>query len=185
MYKSQPREEKMHVLAIGQPFDPSITQWSEGCHYNYDGSGHWLHYLYHEPSTVEVTSIQSGEAQFGLYVHGPLIFLLHQFGNMPWNDAAYSWWRVSEEPRQLPEVDGGYHALLKVVMVDTATGLVAALRALTFSAEFTEELHRAIRHQAEQSWNLGDYDSAVREIYSKFSTNDLVDRAQAFCKGGD
>jgi hypothetical protein len=181
------RKEKtaMEILAIGQPYDPSIANWPEGCHYNYDASGHWLHYMYSNPTPLEISSIESGEAQFGLYIYEPVIFLLHRFGEMAWHDAAYSWWLVSEEFRHVPTVGDGLHALLKVVLIDSETGLIKALRALTFSPEFTEYLHQAVRRQLEKPWNAAKYERAMRHVYGNYSTMDLVDRVEAFCKGGD
>lgn len=175
----------MQILAIGQPYDPSIKAWPEGTHYNYDVSGHCLHYLYHAPNELERSSIQKGEASFGLYVHGPVIFLLHRFGEMLWHDAPYNWWRVSEEHRRIPEVLDGLHALLKVVLVDTATGLVAALRALTFSADFTRRLHEAILQQSKQPCSRSQYDETIREVYSRFAIEELVRRSKIFCKRGE
>jgi hypothetical protein len=148
----------MSTLSVGQPYDPSVASWPEGCHYNYDASGHWLHYLFNNPSQVEIVSIQKGPGQFGLYVQDPVIFLLHQFGDMPWNDAPYSWWLVSEQHRKLPEIGPGEHALLKVVLIDTATGIVSDLRALTFSSEFTRKLHEEILRQSETpSSSIAEY----------------------------
>jgi hypothetical protein len=174
----------MEVLAIGEPYDPSITNWPEGCHYNYDSS-HWLHYLFTKPTSSEIASIQKGEAQFGLYIHGPVVFLLHQFGEMAWHDAPYSWWMVSDECRQVPTVGDGLHALLKVVLVDTESGLVRALRALTFSAGFTEYLHLAIRRQSQEPCSRELYEQVIRRVYNKYSTADLVKRGEIFCKGGE
>lgn len=175
----------MHILAVGEPCAPSVLSWPEGCHYNFDVSGHWLHYLFNKPSERERFSIQSGEAQFGLYVHGPVLFLLHQFGDMAWNDAPYCWWRVAEEVRAVPEVSNSFHALLTVVMVDTSNGVVVALRALAFSAEFTRRLHEAICYQAEHQWKAIHQERLVNQVYSKFTTNDLVWRSNIFCKGGE
>jgi hypothetical protein len=175
----------MNILSIGQSCDPSVSSWPEGCHYNYDISGHLLHYLYRNPSTIEVSSVQRGKARFGLYIHGPVIFLLHQFGEMLWNDAPYSWWLVSDDSRKLPDNSDNLHALLKVVLVDSNTGLVSALRALTFSPAFTNRLHQAIRAQSEKPWSQSEHDSAIREVYSRFSTEDLVRRAEIICNGGD
>ena len=175
----------MQILAGGQQYCPETGPWPEGCHYNYDSSGHWLHYLYNNPSQIEVDSIQSGPAQFGLYIQDPVIFLLHQFGAMPWNDAPYSWWMVSSEHRRLPEITEGEHAFLRIALIDTATRLVAALRALTFSTEFTKRLHLEILRQSQSPWNLSKHDQVIKSIYSNFSTNDLVKQAQIFCKGGE
>src|SRR5208283_3662621 len=92
-YESTSRKgETMQILAINEPFDQTINRWPEGTMFNVDASGHWLIYFYSSPSQVEIQSIQEGEARFGLFIADPVIFLLHQFGEMPWNDAPYSVW---------------------------------------------------------------------------------------------
>jgi hypothetical protein len=179
------KTKDLGIIAIGEPFDLDVQTFPEGCHFNYDSSGYWLHYLYQNPTKVEIDSIQKGEADFGLYVRGPILFLLHRFGQMNWNDAAYSWWLVSEEFRKIPEEGEGFHALLKVVLVDTNTGIVKALRALTFSAEFTDYLHATIRKQIKEPWSKDRHEQAVRHIYSRYSTIDLVERGEVFCRGGE
>jgi len=175
----------MHVLAINEPFNLGITCWPEGTMFNVDASGHWLIYLYSSPSPVEVQSIQQGDAQFGLFMADSVIFLLHQFGQMPWNDSSYSIWLVAEEERRLPEISDHLHVLLRVVMVDTSTGLVAALRALTFSAQFTKALHQAIHIQASLPWDKTRHEQTIQDLYSRFATDDLVRQARIFCKGGE
>ena len=175
----------MQILAVGQEYDPLIREWPEGCHYNFDSGGHWLHYFYRNPLEIEIASIQRGPVQFGLYIHKPVIFLLHQFGYMPWNDAPYSVRLVSQEYRRVPELADGEHAFLRVVLIDTATGIVAALRALTFSSEFTRKLHGEIRRQSEGPWSPGRHDEIIQSVYSRFTANDLVQRAQILCKGGE
>jgi hypothetical protein len=179
------KQTDLSIIAIGEPFDPDVETFPEGCHFNYDSSGHWLHYLYQSPTKVEIDSVQKGEAQFGLFTRGPLILLLHQFGDMAWNDAAYSWWLVSPEFRRIPEETDGLHALLKTIMVDTQSGLVVAIRALTFSAEFTICLHDAIRGQTREPWSKDRHEKAVRYVYSRYTTLDLVERGEIFCKGGE
>jgi len=175
----------MHVIAVGKAYDPDVQEWPEGCHYNFDQSGHWLTYFYRNPTQAEIRSIQSGPAQFGIFVHDPVIFLLHQFGDMPWNDAPYSWRLVSAERRTLPETGQGLHGFLKVALVDTSTGLVAALRALTFSVEFTDRLHGEIQRQAVSPWDPQTHDRVINRIYERFTTEHLVRYAEILCKGGE
>jgi hypothetical protein len=175
----------MHVLAINEPFGLGITNWPEGTMFNVDAPGHWLIYFYSSPSRVEIQSIQQGDAQFGLFMADSVIFLLHQFGEMPWNDSSYSIWLVAEEERRLPEFSDHLHALLRVVMADTATGLVAALRALTFSAEFTKALHQAIHIQASLPWDKARHEQIIKDTYSKFTTDGMVRQSRIFCRGGE
>ena len=175
----------MHVIAVGEQYTPSVVEWPDGTHYQYDVRGHWLHYLVQRPSAIETESIQTGSAQFALYIHDSVIFLLHQFGEMLWNDAPYSWWLVSDDERHLPDDGHGLHALLKVVLVDTSTGRVAALRALTFSAGFTRSLHKAIKTQSEAPWSLSRHEMIIRSVYARYSTEDLLCRSQIRCTGGE
>jgi hypothetical protein len=175
----------MFSLVIGQPYDLTTTEWPEGCHYNFDDSGHWLHYMFHNPSKVEIESIQGGAAQFALYVEDPCIFLLHQFGGMLWNDTPYSWWLVSEEHRTLPDTNPTLHALLKVVLIDSSNGIVKGLRALTFSAEFTLRLQQEIRRQAVMPWSRVKHEEVIQSIYQTYSSAEMAERAVIRCKGGD
>ncbi|MFH0959782.1 MAG: hypothetical protein V1897_13880 [Pseudomonadota bacterium] len=175
----------MHVLAVGQPYSNEASEWPEGCHYNFDSYGHWLHYFYEKPTLTEIASIQRGPARFGLFVQDPVTFLLHQFGQIHWHDASYSFWLVSREHRRIPELTEGEHAFLRVVLVDTTKGIVAALRALTFSAEFTRRRHEEILRQSESPWNPSQRDTLIESVYSRFTTQDLVERSIIFCNGGD
>jgi len=174
----------LNIIAIGERFDPYVETFPEGCHYNYDISGHWIYYLYQNPTEEEISSIQSGEIDFGLYVRGPILFLLHKFGDMNWNDSSYSWWLVSDEFRAIPDRTEG-HASIKTILIDSETGLVKAMRACTLSQEFTVYLHDTIRMQTQQSWNRELHEEAVHYIYSRYSTQNLVDMAEIFCKGGE
>mgnify|MGYP000865818535 CR=1 FL=1 len=175
----------MRVIAVGQPYDPSIKEWPEGCHYNFDSAGHWLHYLFRNPSKVEKTSIQKGSVRFGIYIQGPVIFLLHKFGDMAWNDAPYSFWLVPEEYRKIPDINDQDHAFLRTVLIDTTTVIVEALRALTFSAQFTRRLHEEIVLQSLKPWDPASYDAVIQSTYSNFSASELVKHSVIFCNGGD
>ena len=175
----------MRVIAVGEPYDLSIKEWPEGSHYNFDSAGHWLHYFFRNPSSIETSSVQKGPARFGLYIQGPVIFLLHKFGDMPWNDSPYSFWLVPEEYRKLPDINSRDHAFLRTVLIDTATGLVGALRALTFSVEFTRRLHEEIVLQSMKPWYPVSYDQIISSTYSNFSAYDLVKRSTIFCNGGE
>lgn len=176
----------MDAVAVGQLYDPEVISWPEGCIYNYDVGGHWLHYVYRNPTATEIVSIMKGPAQFALFIQDPVIFLLHQFGQMPWSDAPYSWGLVPEESKRLPELDPNLHALLKVVMVNSETGIVVALRALTFSSQFTYRLHQAIRAQARlDCWNPELHNGAIKYVYETLTPEEMVQRAGTYCKGGD
>ena len=175
----------MNILAIGQPFDETVQHWPEGCMFNYSAAGAWLIYFYRAPSLIEISSIQEGPAEFGLFMAGPVLFVLHRFHPMPWNDSPYTFWLVHEDERTVPEITEHLHALLRVILVDTSTGLIAALRACTFSATFTKTLHQAIHFQASLAWDPSLHDQVIREVYADLTTDDMVRQCKLFCKGGE
>lgn len=175
----------MFRLAIGEPYDPSVTEWPEGSIYNYDSSGHWILIMYRELTEEEIKGVQEGPIHFGLFVHAPVLFLLHQCGRMGWHDCPYSWWRVPPEDRSLPDVTPGYHALVKIVLIDSSTGLVRALRACTFSSEFTLRLHTAITGQSHIRWSDEEHQAIIQSVYRAYSPGKLAQHAGIRCQGGD
>ena len=175
----------MFRLAIGEPYDTSVTEWPEGSVYSYDSSGHWILIMYRQPTELERRSVQEGPVNFALYEQFPVFFLCHQFGRMGWHDCPYSWWRVPPEGRSLPDMTPGYHALVKTVLIDSSTGLVAALRACTFSSEFTQRLHLSIRAQSQTYWTDQEHEEIIKSVYRMYSPEELALRAGIRCKGGD
>jgi hypothetical protein len=74
----------------------------------------------------------------------------HDGPAMPWSDSAFSWWNVTEEDRKIPapQANPAERVLLKIILIEAATGIVKAIRVTTLSPAFTEKLHDAIRTQA-------------------------------------
>ena len=175
----------MFRIALGEPYDPSVTEWPEGSLYCYDTSGHWILILYQKPTEMEIRSVQEGVVNFALYVQSPVIFLLHQFGQMAWHDCPYSWWKVPLESRSLPDTAQGYHALVKTALIDASTGIVRGLRVCTFSSHFTSQLHMAIRTQAQSYWTDEEHDKVIRSAYRTYSPEEMAEKAEIACMGGD
>jgi hypothetical protein len=176
--------EDFTVIEIGKPIPGDQEFPQEGCHYSYDASGHWLHYIYNDPSGEEIENIQKGEAQFGLYVDGNALFLLHKFGYLPWSDSPYSWWRVTPEYRKVPWIDRKLHAPITVVLIDQKTKIVRALRFVTFTKEFTLRLHEAILNQTKETWDPDSHNKIIDRTYRQFSSEDLARKATIRCLGG-
>ncbi|HRH45209.1 MAG TPA: hypothetical protein PKY82_26460, partial [Pyrinomonadaceae bacterium] len=66
------------------------------------------------------------------------------------------------------------------------TGVVKAIRVTTFSPEFTERLHRAIRGQAAgKEFSREEFTNRSLKIYEKYSPAELAAKAFGKTKGGD
>lgn len=178
----------MHRLEVGKPYPVRLP---ESIQYNYRGGQHeLLMVLGRLAACCTVDDIRSGPCEFGVLMRGPVIFFLYRFGDsLPWSDAPLSWWLVPEKERIAPPLSEspGTRALLTIILVEQETAIILALRAVTFSPEFTLAIHDAIRAQAEKGW-CGEltYNRAISEAYGTWPhVSDMVRDAQAITKGGE
>lgn len=187
----------MHLARVGQLYNPSVRSWTEGNQYNFRGGAHELLLFLEDPSRHEIDAVRKGPCEFALYVEPPLISLCYQFADarghgLPWSDANYSFHQVREklpDEAQLPigweEGSPETRALLDVILIDAASGIVRAQRAVTWSPEFTRAIHRAIREQAHRPWDAAEYARAQRELYQHYPTSAaLLAACQYRTKGG-
>lgn len=154
----------------------------DGAVYNYTVTGHELTCYLERPARDEVRAFRKGRAKFALLEEGPVLFLLHRFGEaLPWSDAPYSIHLVPEERRQLPPALLGPHsrALLTAMLVDRSTGVIRGMRALSWSPGFTRVMHAAIRRQATLDFDPDEYDEAIARAYRKWPESSEMLRAVA------
>ena len=178
----------MNHYAVGQPYNARRTRWPEGTQYNYREGVHELIVFCSRPHPEEVRCYRAAWARFALHVAGPSILLAFRFGNLPWCDAPYTWHLVPDDQRVLPPADLGSDArtLIRVFLVSADDGVVRALRAMTWSPEFTRAMHRAIRRQSAQPWDRLAYDRTLNAIYAQHrSSASLAKVAVVSCTGGD
>lgn len=179
----------MHKYEVGQPYIKGKTRWEETADYNYRGGEHELRLFFKDPSPEEVQSIRLGLSRFALAVTGPVIWLAFKFGDLPWSDASFSIHLVPEAERQAPPQLNReqQRALLNVILVDAATGIVQGMRAVSFSPAFSNALHKAIRAQWEAGWPGTEvYDQHLTRTMSAYGSGDIARRlATVTCKGGD
>lgn len=177
----------MTYLEVGKPYPAALPK-IEGAQYNFRGGAHELLLLFPSPSHREIDAVRRRTAEFALVLHRDVIFLLYRFADgVPWSDAAYSFHLVKEAEREMPQapsISTDFRALLTIILVDSATNLVCAIRALSFSPEFTRHLHEAIAFQAQHPIPA-DYDRQIREAYTLWpSTEKMLAAASVRCMGG-
>lgn len=179
----------MQIVALGKPLFESRNELPEAIEYNYQAGDHTLLISMKNLHPSEIRAIREEPAEFGLYCEDGIIFLLYRFGEiLPWSDSAFSWWNVAEEDRRIPEQrkHPAERILLKIILVEAATGVVKAIRVTTFSPEFTERLHRAMRGQAAgKEFSREEFTARSLKVYKKYSPTDLAAKAFGKTKGGD
>jgi hypothetical protein len=176
------------LSSVGQPYDPSRRSWPEGADYNYRCGQHELRIFLADPSPQEVQAIDSGPVEFGMLAEPEGLFVVTRFGLTLSFATSYSWHRVDPAERVPPppheETSPALRALLTLLLVDAATGLVRALRAVSYSPEFTRAIHWAIGGQI-----AAPYDAAAYERWAdamlRLTTSRLWVRTSIRCRGGE
>lgn len=179
----------MQIVAIGKPLFEGRTELPEAIEYNYQSGDHTLLLSMKNLNQKEIEAVREAEAEFGLYCENGIVFLLYRFGaHLPWSDSAFSWWNVAEEDRQMPapQANPAERILLKIILVEAATGIVKAIRVTTLSPAFTEKLHDAIRQQAtNEPFSRDEFVSRSLQIYQKFTPADFAAKSIVKTKGGE
>lgn len=178
----------MHIVAIGKPLFESRIELPEAIEYNYQSGDHTLLLSMKNLHPKEIEAVRESEAEFGLYCENGIVFLLYRFGEtLPWSDSAFSWWNVAEEDRRLPAPceNPAERILLKIILVEAATGIVKAIRVTTLSPAFTEKLHDAIRQQATgEEFSRAEFVARSLAIYANQTPAALADSAVVKSRGG-
>jgi hypothetical protein len=182
-------EKFMHIVAIGKPLFEGRYELPETIEYNYQSGDHTLLLSMKNLHPKEVEAVREAEAEFGLYCENGIVFLLYRFGEaLPWSDSAFSWWNVAEEDRRIPtpRTNPATRILLKIILVEAATGIVKAIRVTTLSPDFTEKLHDAIREQAMgKPFSREEFVGRSLQIYQKFTPAEFAMNAIVKTKGGE
>lgn len=159
-------EPRVPAYRVGEPFERGRGRWPQGAQYLYGRSGHELTLFVPSPDHRLIEGVRRGEARFALSVAGPVFYLAYRFeGARGWSDVPYSWHLQHHDARATPpdEVPREYRALLWISLVGADDGLIRAQRGVTLSPEFTRELHRAIRAQADAPFDPLECALAIAE----------------------
>ena len=182
----------MQTLVVGQPCGDPATGTEEGVEFRYSPGRPALFLRYRAPSPAEILSVSAGACEFALVVEGAAVFLLFRFAPaLPWSDAPFSLFLADEEERAAIVAGAGagdaWHDLLCVVLMESRTTVVAALRAVSFSAPFSRALADAVLAQAGRPWpGRAAYDAEIEALYARYPTPALLlERATARTRGGE
>jgi hypothetical protein len=182
-----------NLYQVGQPYDRTRRSWPEGADYSFRVGGHELRLFMARLSPKEVAAVKKGRVGFGLLIELPELFVISRFHGpddlvVLSFDCSYQWHRVNLPERTAPpaweETPPQIRAICTVILVEASNGLVAALRAVSFSPEFTLAFHRAIADQAASPYDKAEHERTVLAITRQFTTDQLWAKCQHRCGGG-
>jgi len=134
----------MHKIEVGKLYSETRTSWPEGVEYNWMHNVHELRMFFRNPQPQEVQSVKSGKVEFGLVTEEDVILLLFRFlgaqkgqRGIDWSDAPYSYHMLPEDRKGLPpeQLRPSERSLLNIILVNAPTGIVLAVRAVSFSRQ--------------------------------------------------
>jgi hypothetical protein len=171
----------MAILQVGRPF-PNQSPLAEGAHYAHSSEGQFLTLIYNQPSQEEIREVATSPCAFALCPYEEILFFLFKFGTAPWSDAPFTLHLVPSQRRYVPP--GAGHNLLNVTLISQSDWIVRALRTVSLSAAFAEELGKTLREQSKSQWNESVYDGRLQVAYGTMTSEDLLQRATVRSPGG-
>lgn len=180
----------MHALRVGERHHPDVAAWPEVNEYNHRGGAHELVLRLARPTVAEIAAVARGPASFGVLDpgDGDLLFALYRFGDaIRWSDAPFSPHLLPAAERPLPPAPepGADRALLTVVLVDAADGVVRALRSLTLPPRVTAALAAGILRLDARPWpGRAAYQAQLDAFYAARPTGAEMVRSAIVGQGG-
>ncbi|MDD1626797.1 MAG: hypothetical protein LUQ26_04875 [Methylococcaceae bacterium] len=116
-------------------------------------------------SEKNIAAFQNGVSSFGLFAEKDLLFFLFKIeGFLDWSDLAFTIHLAQDENIE----DNGGYLPFNLVLVESSTSIIKALRMVTVSPTFRSVLAKAIEQQNDDPFNVIDYYNSIKVIYETY-----------------
>lgn len=124
----------------------------------------------------EQEEISEGQVQFKLAIANNILFFLSKFGDLPWQDSPFASNLASVDLNTFKNIPENMGLSLHVMLIEAATGKLVINRIIGLSSYFTRSfIDLALKHPAPS--DRIEYQQLLLNIYSRYSTDQLVDMA--------
>ncbi len=170
-------------IRVGEIYIPAKNI-AEGSHLSLDESGIFLLLNFANATQKEVSCWAKNSIEFSFVVKDGLFFLLVKVDEQQWIDAPYapqiarSYLNFTNIPIIQAENTKGYSFVL--VLTDRLTGEIKATRMVGLGHDFSIALKYTLDTIMDNSYSfsLQEYYQKLTDIYSQFTTDDLVSLAK-------
>ena len=126
----------------------------------------------------EAKKLQKGEIKFALFEDEDILFLLINIpGVIDWSDAPFHIGLYSDGRRVPEHIPDGQGWGLTIIGLEARNGIIKAMRLIGLGTEISREMIRII--QAQGKTNQVDHHNKIKQIYRKYSCQDMIERATA------
>lgn len=160
---------------VGERWSEQHNRYDEGVLYLYRNGAHELTLFWGAPTPGEVQGLGRADVEVALFTHGSAGFLLYKIKDVcEWSDAAFNVHLVPEGERELPQEPTGERARLKITLVNTEDGIVAARRLVSLDKVMTQALKHCMQEQMASPFNRVLYDAAIAEVHARYGDSDAL-----------
>jgi hypothetical protein len=180
-----------HELAVGTPFDPSLSNLPEGNRLMVADSLVLFASFRDQPDRGEIEAVRHGRCEFFLWSRGSqIVICLHCRSSRGefWADAPFDVRGLQGEeghPAPLPPAaDQPAFGEAIVVLSDARSGVVAAVRALSLSDHFMRSLTAAVYRQSLVPLDEAEAQHDMLSLYARYPTAERFAQAcEIRCEG--
>jgi hypothetical protein len=179
----------MHLYKVGGLYNPARRTWPETplllVPMNQAAE---LVLFMRRPTAGEIQAVRTGRADFAWVKADDFGVLAYRFTpGIPWSDTPYNPHRDVRPDGHTPGIaPGDGHLLVQIILVDAATGIIAAMRQLTFPPRFVAAMRDDIDRLLDKPFSETAYLRGVEALYARYPRPEHMvrDRAVANCQGG-
>ncbi len=159
----------MNYFEVGK-INPELAG-PERIQFDITGSGAVLLVRFNKVYSSDVAAFKSGRIEIKMALMKNIIFMLFRFGDLPWMDAPYT---AHLSPYlSIPDIQDGCGIAVTVILCDIE-GRVFEIKLMSFSNDFSKALEKAIIQQLNTEFNYREYNENIANIYSAYTTKNLV-----------
>lgn len=165
----------MKKYEVGKVY-PEIVGHTEGCYFDIADDGATLAVYFNRPTAKEIENFKSDKKfEIRLLDLSHAMMFLVRFGSLNWMDAPYTP-HLSKNLTNI-KTEQGKGLATTIMLFDTSTGKLEALRLVGFSERFTSKIKNSIESLLKCPFDKEQYGMYLSTLFSRYSTNDFVKMA--------
>lgn len=162
----------MESIKVGSVYKPAVGM-GEGVKFTLSFDGALLLYAFDDPTPEEIAEMKAGKSFELRYAEiAGILWVTSKCGNLEWTDAPYNPRLSSSLPPS--DFEEGEGLALTLVMVDSRTAVVKALRVIGLETRFSHDLAETA------SW-IKEFGDPIDEPMTEHEAESLIRHTMATC----
>ena len=163
----------MQEIITGKPYPGPGSDGRPGSIYNCRYGQHQLTVFHDELTPSLLDEIARNPVQLGLWLQGPVLWILFKMAGIPWQEAPFTPLLVEPEGRRFePLQNGDTRYGIVIILVDTESNLVRSLRLATMSNRMSQHFLDCAQEQLRKPQSNEFYLRTIEQTYRDYPDAD-------------